>query len=172
MAYSTDSRKTGSPAPREFGGVVIPDKLYFKIGEVCDIVGVEPHVLRYWEQEFPQLTPQKNSAGQRVYRKKDVEVALRIKALREEEGFTIAGAKKRLAAERGSASKLKVVPIERSPDFQKTEITPVIEEPVTFSEPETIEPTYAAPPPALSPDSLAALRRIRAELEDVLAMLK
>jgi DNA-binding transcriptional MerR regulator len=172
MAYSTDSRKTAGPAPREFGGVIIPDKLYFKIGEVCDIVGVEPHVLRYWEQEFPQLTPQKNSAGQRVYRKKDVEVALRIKALREEEGFTIAGAKKRLAAERGSASKLKVVPIERSPDFQKAEIPPVIEELVADVEPETIETAAAIPRPALSADSLAALRRIRAELEDVLAMLK
>ncbi|HNJ44364.1 MAG TPA: MerR family transcriptional regulator, partial [Acidobacteriota bacterium] len=84
----------------------IPDKLFFKIGEVCELVEVEPHVLRYWEQEFPQLTPQKNQAGQRVYRRRDVEIAMRIKALREEEGFTIAGAKKRLAQEMRSGSKL------------------------------------------------------------------
>lgn len=171
MAYSSDSRKTGHAASPEFGGVVIPDKLYFKIGEVCDIVGVEPHVLRYWEQEFPQLTPQKNSAGQRVYRKKDVEVALRIKALREEEGFTIAGAKKRLAAERGAASKLKVVPIERSPDFQKAEIPAAVAEAAPSVEVEIPQPPPVAAP-VFSPDSLAALRRIKTELQDVLAMLK
>ncbi len=170
MAYSNDSRKANRVPASEFGGVVIPDKLYFKIGEVCDIVGVEPHVLRYWEQEFPQLTPQKNSAGQRVYRKKDVEIALRIKALREEEGFTIAGAKKRLAAERGSASKLKVVPIERSPDFPKPELVTVAEE--HPEEPETFEPVHSPAPPSLSPSSISALRRIKSELEDVLAMLK
>lgn len=171
MAYSSDSRKTGHAVSPEFGGVVIPDKLYFKIGEVCDIVGVEPHVLRYWEQEFPQLTPQKNSAGQRVYRKKDVEVALRIKALREEEGFTIAGAKKRLAAERGAASKLKVVPIERSPDFQKAEIPATVAEAAPSPEVEIPQPPPVAEP-AFSPASLAALRRIKTELQDVLAMLK
>src|SRR5437879_13010274 len=87
----------------------IPEKLFFKIGEVCDLVGVEPHVLRYWESEFPMLTPQKNRAGQRIYRRRDVEIALRIKQLREEEGFTVAGAKKKLASELRSGAKLKVV---------------------------------------------------------------
>ena len=58
----------------------IPDKLFFKIGEVCELVGVQAHVLRYWESEFPMLQPQKNRAGQRTYRRKDVEMALRIKA--------------------------------------------------------------------------------------------
>ena len=77
----------------------IPDKLFFKIGEVCDLVGVQAHVLRYWESEFPMLQPQKNRAGQRTYRRKDVEMALRIKALLYDEGFTIAGAKKKLQSE-------------------------------------------------------------------------
>ena len=59
--------------------VPIPEKLFFKIGEVCDITGVQAHVLRYWESEFPMLAPQKNRAGQRTYRKRDVEMVLRIK---------------------------------------------------------------------------------------------
>ena len=87
----------------------IPEKLYFKIGEVCEIVGVQAHVLRYWETEFPMLTPQKNRAGQRTYRRRDVEMALRVKELLYEEQYTIAGAKKRLAGETRGASKLKVV---------------------------------------------------------------
>ena len=87
----------------------IPEKLYFKIGEVCEIVGVQAHVLRYWETEFSMLTPQKNRAGQRTYRRRDVEMALRIKELLYEEQYTIAGAKKRLANETRGAGKLKVV---------------------------------------------------------------
>ena len=79
--------------------VVIPEKLFFKIGEVCELAGVQAHVLRYWESEFPMLAPQKNRAGQRVYRRRDVEMALRIKELLYEDQYTIAGAKKRLAYE-------------------------------------------------------------------------
>ena len=77
----------------------IPEKLFFKIGEVCDIAGVQAHVLRYWETEFPMLQPQKNRAGQRTYRRRDVEMALRIKQLLYDEQYTIAGAKKKLAGE-------------------------------------------------------------------------
>src|ERR671920_2079991 len=90
--------------------VAIPEKLFFKIGEVCELAGVQAHVLRYWESEFPMLAPQKNRAGQRVYRKRDVEMALRIKELLYEDQYTIAGAKKKLASELRGASKLKVVP--------------------------------------------------------------
>ena len=79
--------------------VVIPDKLFFKIGEVCDLVGVQAHVLRYWETEFPMLSPQKNQSGQRSYRKKDVETALKIKQLLYKEMFTIAGARKKLQSD-------------------------------------------------------------------------
>src|SRR5512147_3048562 len=77
----------------------IPNKLFFKIGEVCEITDTQPYVLRYWESEFPALAPAKNSSGQRIYRRKDIETVLRIKQLLYEEGFTIAGAKKRLDAE-------------------------------------------------------------------------
>lgn len=77
----------------------IPQKLFFKIGEVCELAGVQAHVLRYWETEFPMLAPQKNRAGQRTYRRKDVEMALRIKELLYDEQYTIAGAKKKLATE-------------------------------------------------------------------------
>ena len=87
--------------------VVIPEKIYFKIGEVCELVGVQAHVLRYWETEFPMLSPQKNSSGQRSYRRRDVEIALRIKELLYKEMFTIAGAKKKLQAEQREGSKAK-----------------------------------------------------------------
>src|SRR5947208_2121076 len=82
----------------------IPQKLFFKIGEVCELAGVQAHVLRYWETEFPMLAPQKNRAGQRTYRRRDVEMALRIKELLYDDQYTIAGAKKKLANElRGPA---------------------------------------------------------------------
>jgi DNA-binding transcriptional MerR regulator len=77
----------------------IPNKLFFKIGEVCELTDTQPYVLRYWESEFPALAPAKNSSGQRIYRRRDIETVLRIKQLLYEEGFTIAGAKKRLEAE-------------------------------------------------------------------------
>lgn len=90
-------------------GVAIPEKLFFKIGEVCELAGVQAHVLRYWESEFPMLAPQKNRAGQRVYRKRDVEIALRIKELLYDDQYTIAGAKKRLANDLRNGNKLKAV---------------------------------------------------------------
>lgn len=74
----------------------IPDKLYFKIGEVAEIVGVEAYVLRFWETEFPALSPKKTDSGHRLYRRKDVETVVRIKELLYDKGFTIAGARKRL----------------------------------------------------------------------------
>lgn len=74
----------------------IPDKLFFKIGEVSRIAGVEPYVLRYWETEFSFLKPRKNRSGQRVYLRKDVETVLRIKNLLYEEKYTIAGVRKRI----------------------------------------------------------------------------
>ena len=84
----------------------IPDKLYFKIGEVGDLLGVEPYVLRYWESEFPQLSPKKSGTGHRLYRRKDVELLLRIKQLLYEKRFTIEGARQTLQAnQRGSKAK-------------------------------------------------------------------
>ncbi|MGD8860354.1 MAG: MerR family transcriptional regulator [Myxococcales bacterium] len=74
----------------------LPDKLFFKIGEVAQIVGVKPHVLRYWESEFAALKPMKTRGSHRVYRRRDVELAVLLRRLLQDEGFTIAGAKKRL----------------------------------------------------------------------------
>jgi DNA-binding transcriptional MerR regulator len=89
--------------------VAIPEKIFFKIGEVCDLVGVQAHVLRYWETEFSMLSPQKNRSGQRSYRRRDVEIALRIKELLYDDLFTIAGAKKKLQSEMRETSRLKIV---------------------------------------------------------------
>jgi DNA-binding transcriptional MerR regulator len=74
----------------------IPDKLYFRIGEVSALLGVEPYVLRYWETEFPSLAPKKSGTGHRLYRRKDVELLLRIKHLLYEKRFTIEGARQSL----------------------------------------------------------------------------
>ena len=92
------ARRIGQPRGPH-GPKQIPNKLFFKIGEVCEITDTQPYVLRYWESEFPALAPAKNSSGQRIYRRRDIETVLRIKQLLYEEGFTIAGAKKRLEVE-------------------------------------------------------------------------
>ena len=79
--------------------VIIPDKLYFRIGEVATLCRLPAYVLRFWESEFPQLKPVKSNTGQRMYRKRDVESVLRIKKLLYENGFTIAGARAQLRDE-------------------------------------------------------------------------
>jgi DNA-binding transcriptional MerR regulator len=88
---SVDESKEAEEAA--FGDVEMPDKLFFRIGEAAQIVGVEPHVLRYWESEF-KMRPQRSSSGQRMYRRKDIARFLRIRKLLHDEGFTIAGARK------------------------------------------------------------------------------
>ena len=79
--------------------IVIPDKLYFRIGEVATLCRLPAYVLRFWESEFPQLKPVKSSTGQRMYRRRDVESVLRIKQLLYEQGFTIVGARQQLRSE-------------------------------------------------------------------------
>ena len=85
------SAPVGSPAA---GKQEIPDKLYFRIGEVSRLAGVKAYVLRYWETEFPAIAPKKSGTGQRLYRRKDVELILEIKYLLYEKRFTIEGARK------------------------------------------------------------------------------
>ncbi|MFT4113706.1 MerR family transcriptional regulator [Silvibacterium sp.] len=92
MAKNASQRQTGPEAP-------IPDKLYFRIGEVAKLCGIEAYVLRFWESEFPQLRVNKSGTGQRLYRRRDVELVLRIKSLLYSEGYTIAGARQVFAAE-------------------------------------------------------------------------
>ena len=89
----SNSRKSST------GEVIIPDRLYFRIGEVSRLCRLPSYVLRFWETEFPQLKPSKSSTGQRMYRRPDVENVLRIKRLLYEEGFTIAGARQYLRTE-------------------------------------------------------------------------
>lgn len=122
----------------------IPDRIFFKIGEVCDLAGVEAHVLRFWETEFPTLKPSKTPSGQRQYRRKDVETVLAIKSLLYDEGYTIPGARKALRARR--KSKEDPGPVEAPP-------TPV----------ETAGPSAPVPKPAL--------REIRTKLEQILELL-
>jgi DNA-binding transcriptional MerR regulator len=123
----------------------VAEKLYYRIGEVCEIVGVEPHVLRYWETEFPNLAPPKNKAGQRTYRPKDIELLLTIRQLLYEEGFTIAGARRQLSR---SARR------DRSPAIPAGQI------PVDAA---------AKPPP---PAPVQRLNQVREELENILTLLE
>jgi DNA-binding transcriptional MerR regulator len=137
----------------------IPEKLFFRIGEVCDLIKVQPHVLRYWETEFPMLAPQKNRSGQRVYRRKDVEMVLRIRDLLYEEKFTIAGAKKRLLDEmRGGSGRAKHT------------------EEIAEDEPATVPPTNAASHATTSDEPVSTqartvLQKLKSDLEDLLTRL-
>lgn len=144
--------------------VAIPEKLFFKIGEVCELAGVQAHVLRYWESEFSMLAPQKNRAGQRVYRKRDVEIALRIKELLYEDQYTIAGAKKRLANDMRAGGKLRVVSQEEG-----------MEEPGGLQTATAGEETGSAKARLGSATRTAeerkSLRRVTTELREILAML-
>ena len=163
--------------------VPIPEKLFFKIGEVCEITGVQAHVLRYWESEFPMLAPQKNRAGQRTYRKRDVEMALRIKELLYEDQYTIAGAKKKLASDIRGASKLKVV----TPDMtassvaaNQTELADigaaspaqsVIAHPVSDDDYGFDEPPQSPRATSTSDERQLAIRRLREQMKELLAMM-
>jgi DNA-binding transcriptional MerR regulator len=86
-----------------------PDKLFYRIGDVSEITGIKPHVLRYWESEFSGLHPRKNRAGQRIYERRDVELVLEIKRLLYEQRYTISGAKKFLARQSKHVAQRSVV---------------------------------------------------------------
>jgi DNA-binding transcriptional MerR regulator len=94
----------------------IPDKLYFRIGEVSEMLGVEPYVLRYWETEFPSLAPKKSRSGHRLYRRKDVELLLQIKQLLYGQRYTIEGARQMLQNE-GKRNRLKPVALRQQQLF-------------------------------------------------------
>jgi DNA-binding transcriptional MerR regulator len=95
--------------------ILIPDKLYFRIGEVAELCRLPAYVLRFWETEFPQLKPVKSSTGQRMYRKRDVESVVRIKKLLYEDGFTIAGARLQLREETKSERNQSALPFPVNP---------------------------------------------------------
>ena len=126
---------------------VIPDRLYFKIGDVARLCGVETYVLRFWESQFPQLKPNKSGTGQRLYRRRDVEMALEIKRLVHDEGYTLAGARQALDA-----------PARRRDPLP---------------EPQLVAPV-AAPIPATkngSASAASAIARVRAELQEIALLL-
>src|SRR5215467_11884381 len=146
-------------------GSEIPEKLFFRIGEVCDLIKVQPHVLRYWETEFPMLAPQKNRAGQRVYRRKDVEMVMRIRNLLYEEKFTIAGAKRKLQDElhRGGP-RPRPEPRDHAPSEPQVVAEPqLVAEPQVVAEPvipviQPAEPDSHSPERELTPQARRALR--------------
>jgi DNA-binding transcriptional MerR regulator len=96
--------------------IVIPEKLYFRIGEVSELLHLPAYVLRFWETEFPQLKPTKSSAGQRMYRRREVELAVRIRTLLYDEGFTIPGARERLKVEARPAKSQSALPFPAAQD--------------------------------------------------------
>ena len=110
------STRTKSSAKKNRSAeIVIPDKLYFRIGEVARLCRLPAYVLRFWETEFPQLKPVKSSTGQRMYRRRDVESVLRIKKLLYEDGFTIAGARVQLKEEGRSDRNQNALPFPMRP---------------------------------------------------------
>jgi DNA-binding transcriptional MerR regulator len=150
--------------------VVIPEKIYFKIGEVCELVDVQAHVLRYWETEFPMLSPQKNRSGQRSYRRRDVEISLRIKELLYDELYTIAGARKRLQNElrengkskNGEAESVTAKPASSSPGLFEDELSLDLDSIAGGT-----AGTYR-----LNDDTREALRSLGAQLLEIREMLK
>jgi DNA-binding transcriptional MerR regulator len=139
---SNSSRKRVVDSP------VIPDRLYFKIGDVARLCAVEPYVLRFWETQFPQLKPNKSGTGQRLYRRREVELALEIKRLVHGEGYTISGARQALE---GGHRRSRPAPAPARPQ-------PVREEP--------------AQEPRRAPDAVAAtIGQIRAELREIVSLL-
>jgi DNA-binding transcriptional MerR regulator len=153
----------------------IPQKLFFRIGEVCELIKVQPHVLRYWETEFPMLAPQKNRAGQRIYRRRDVEMVLRIRDLLYEEKFTIAGAKKKLSDEMRSTSPRSKPTIREKEDVAPADATVKVAE----TEPPQSTRDHGSNSEQSMPDSTRrtaqtrrAVRALKRELEALLTMLK
>src|SRR3984957_8934998 len=116
------TRETTNMGARKKGGgknktdeIFIPDKLYFRIGEVATLSRLPAYVLRFWESEFPQLKPVKSSTGQRMYRRRDVESVLRIKQLLYEQGFTIVGARQQLRSETKAEKGQAAIPFPSQP---------------------------------------------------------
>jgi DNA-binding transcriptional MerR regulator len=129
----------------------IPDRLYFKIGDVARICGEKAYVLRFWETQFPQLKPNKSGTGQRLYRRRDVELVLRIKQLVHEEGYTLAGARQALD--------------------QTPRAVPAVP-PEALQDPQSLFPMAVAAAPAQTSDSVAAaLQLARAELREIVDLL-
>jgi DNA-binding transcriptional MerR regulator len=155
----------------------LPPKLYFRIGEVASVVGVEPHVLRYWEREFRTIRPSKSAKGQRVYSRRDVENLLRVRDLLYGQGFTIAGARKRLR-EKGAPDDAVEAEGAVESSGPATDRTPA---PAVAVQVETVTDRAALPALAMQPERRVAgwldarartdLEALKAEVETFLAEL-
>src|ERR1044071_1686785 len=152
----------------------VQKRLYYKIGEACKELGIQPYVLRYWETEFPALAPSKSRSGQRVYSEKELEVIRRIKQLLYEEGYTIAGAKKKLEtelangsleeAEGATAAETVVITAEESPAAE----APAAPPPRTPRKKAAVSPAAADIPPALDSDAAERIQKLRSGVEKAL----
>lgn len=164
------------------GKARVQKRLYYKIGEACKELGIQPYVLRYWETEFPALAPSKSRSGQRVYSEKELEIIKRIKQLLYEEGYTIAGAKKKLEAELASGA-LEQDEVTEAPDTSEETPETTPEEPAQAVLPvaparpsrRKTEPPAAAPPPAsvsapaaLDTDAAERIQTLRSGIEKAL----
>ncbi len=153
----------------------IPNKLFFKIGEVCELTDIQPYVLRYWETEFPTLAPAKNSSGQRIYRRRDIETVVRIKELLYGEGFTVAGARKKIEQEQAGRVDTPVNPAALDAAFDgadpDTKIGPT---PSTAAiRAAMAHPSSPSAEPAVARDdkTRAILQEVREELRALLGVL-
>jgi DNA-binding transcriptional MerR regulator len=143
-----------SPVPT---ATEIPDKLYFRIGDVARLAGIKPYVLRFWETEFPGLGPKKSGSGHRLYRRKDVEMVLEIKRLLYEQRFTIEGARKFLDSRSKQEAAANAA---AKPSRRRSKASPDVVKPKGQAE------LFAGA------DSGAALHSVRKELLEILALLK
>ncbi len=114
---------------REYANLISYERLYYRIGEVSRITGLKPHVLRYWESEFKVIKPHKGGSLQRLYRRKDLDLILKIKKLLYEDGFTIAGAKKKIRdLERAENRQMKLRLVEKKPNGKDHELLVAVQE--------------------------------------------
>lgn len=140
--------------------VRVQKRLYYKIGDACKTLGIQPYVLRYWETEFPALSPAKSRSGQRVYSEKELEIIRRIKQLLYEEGYTIAGAKKKLEVELESGA---------FPDEGEEGETPVVAKPAAKAKSAVAPAAAAAPPAALDTGSTERVQSLVSGIEEALS---
>jgi DNA-binding transcriptional MerR regulator len=162
----------------------VQKRLYYKIGEACKALGIQPYVLRYWETEFPALTPSKSRSGQRVYSEKELEIIRRIKELLYEEGYTIAGAKKKLEGElaAGALGEPEVDGPERDDEEEATAPPPVQAalptvpplslpkaEDLPASEAASPAPSAGEAPAALDTDAAERVQRLLSGIAEALA---
>lgn len=159
----------------------IPNKLYFRIGEVSDIVGVKPYVLRYWETEFPDIRPSKSKSGQRLYKRRDVEMLLMVKELLYDKRFTIDGAKQRIREQ--SRDMHVIAPRDTAAYGNGPQLTAAAAtqaasaaaaEQLSLPMTSPTRPISKSVPPQLSPngDNKKALQKLRVDLEIMLRELQ